>query len=185
MTVTPIRLLGDPVLRTAADPVRDFDHELRGLVSNLTDTLMNANGAGLAAPQIGVSLRVFVFHVDDVLGHIVNPTLDFPDDEEQIGEEGCLSVPGLYYDTKRRQNVVAMGFNSYGDPLQVVGSGMMARCVQHEYDHLEGVIFLDRLDTETRKRAMREIRATEWYGQGAPVIKTSPHPLGFAPGRHG
>jgi len=185
VTVTPIRLFGDPVLRTAADPVRDFDQELRGLVSDLTDTLMNANGAGLAAPQIGVSLRVFVFHVDDVVGHIVNPTLDFPDDEEQIGEEGCLSIPGLYYDTKRRQNVVAKGFNSYGDPFQLVGSGMMSRCVQHETDHLDGVIFLDRLDTDTRKRAMREIRAAEWYGQGAPVVKTSPHPLGFASGRHG
>jgi peptide deformylase len=184
VTVTPIRIFGDPVLRSAADPVVDFDKELRGLVSDLTDTLLEANGAGLAAPQIGVSLRVFVFDVDDVLGHLINPSLHFPDEEEQDGQEGCLSIPGLYYDTKRRMNVVAKGFNSYGDPMQIVGSGMMARCVQHETDHLDGVMFLERLDPETRKQAMKDIRAAEWYGDNAPVVKISPHVSGGLPG-HG
>jgi peptide deformylase len=178
VTATPIRLFGDPVLRSPADPVRDFDKELRTLVSDMTDTLLAANGAGLAAPQIGVSLRVFVFDVDDVLGHLVNPTLHFPDEEEQEDQEGCLSIPGLYYDTKRRLNVVAKGFNSYGDPLQIVSTGRMARCAQHETDHLDGVLFLDRLDTETRKRAMKEIRAAEWYGEAAPVVKLNPHGSG-------
>ncbi len=177
MTVTPIRLFGDPVLRSPADPVVDFDRELRALVKNMTDTLLDAGGAGLAAPQVGVGLRVFVFDVDDVLGHIINPVLTFPDDEEQEGPEGCLSVPGLFYDTKRRLNAVATGLNTYGDPMQVVGSGMMARCVQHETDHLDGVLFLDRLDVDTRKVAMREIRAAEWYGDVAPVVKISPHGL--------
>jgi peptide deformylase len=184
VTITPIRIFGDPVLRSAADPVVTFDKELRGLVSDLTDTLLEANGAGLAAPQIGVSLRVFVFDVDDVLGHLVNPVLHFPDEEEQDGQEGCLSIPGLYYDTKRRMNVVAKGFNSYGDPMQIVGSGLMARCVQHETDHLDGVMFVERLDAETRKQAMREIRAAEWYGDNATAVKLSPHAAGGLPG-HG
>ncbi|WFE28879.1 peptide deformylase [Solwaraspora sp. WMMD791] len=176
MTVQPIRLFGDPVLRTAAEPVVDFDAELRGLVADLTDSMTDQNGAGLAAPQLGVGLRVFTFHVDDLLGHLVNPVLDFPDEEEQDGPEGCLSIPGLYFDTKRRQNVVAKGFNEYGDPVQIVGSGLLARCVQHETDHLDGVLFLDRLDPVTRKEAMRAIRQSDWYDEAAPpTIKVSPH----------
>ena len=186
MSVTPIRLFGDPVLRSPADPVVDFDKELRTLVADLTDTLLDAAGAGLAAPQIGVGLRVFVFDVEEVVGHLVNPVLSFPDEEEQDGQEGCLSIPGLYYDTKRRQNVVAKGFNEYGDPMQIVGSGMLARCVQHETDHLDGVLFLDRLDSATRKLAMKEIRAADWYGD-KPVVKVSPHGpgglSGLTPGR--
>jgi peptide deformylase len=176
VTVQPIRLFGDPVLRTPAEPVVDFDAELRRLVADLTDTMREQNGAGLAAPQLGVGLRVFSFDVDDVVGHLVNPVLEFPDDEEQDGQEGCLSIPGLYFDTKRRLNVVAKGFNEYGDPMQIVGTGLMARCVQHETDHLDGVLFLDRLDPEARKEAMRAIRQADWYDQDAPpVIKTSPH----------
>jgi peptide deformylase len=175
VTATPIRLFGDPVLRSAADPVVDFDKELRKLVTDLTDTMREAGGVGLAAPQIGVGLRVFTFDVDEVLGHLINPVLHFPDEEEQDGQEGCLSIPGLYFDTKRRQNVVAKGFNSYGDPVQIVGTGLMARCVQHETDHLDGVLFLDRLDAETRKQAMKEIRAAEWYGGKPPVVKLDPH----------
>jgi len=179
VSVTPIRLFGDPVLRSPADPVVDFDKELRTLVADMTETLREASGAGLAAPQVGVGLRVFVFDVEDVPGHLVNPVLHFPDEEEQEGQEGCLSIPGLYYDTKRRMNVIAKGFNEYGDPLQIVGTGMMARCVQHETDHLDGVLFLDRLDPATRKQAMREIREAEWYGDHPPVVKLSPHsPLG-------
>jgi len=176
VTVQPIRLFGDPVLRTAAEPVVDFDAELRGLVADLTDSMTDQNGAGLAAPQLGVGLRVFTFHVDDLLGHLVNPVLDFPDEEEQDGPEGCLSIPGLYFDTKRRQNVVAKGFNEYGDPMQIVGSGLLARCVQHETDHLDGVLFLDRLDAATRKEAMKAIREADWYDAAAPpTVKVSPH----------
>jgi peptide deformylase len=179
VTAQPIRLFGDPVLRTPADPVADFDRELRRLVTDLTDTMLGQGGAGLAAPQIGVGLRVFTFDVDDVVGHLVNPVLQFPDEEEQDGPEGCLSIPGVYIDTKRRQNVVARGFNSHGDPVQIVGTGLMSRCVQHETDHLDGVLFLDRLDAEARKEAMRQIRAADWYDAGAPpVVKLSPHGSG-------
>ena len=176
MTVQPIRLFGDPVLRTPADAVVDFDAELRRLVRDLTETMQDEGGAGLAAPQLGVGLRVFTFHVDEVVGHIVNPVLSFPDDEEQDGPEGCLSIPGVYVDTKRRMNVVAKGFNQHGDPVQVVGSGMLARCCQHETDHLDGVLFLDRLDAKRRKDAMKQIRAAEWYNPDAPpTVKVSPH----------
>jgi peptide deformylase len=180
VTVQPIRLFGDPVLRTPADAVTDFDAELRRLVRDLTETMQDEGGAGLAAPQLGVGLRVFTFHVDEVVGHIVNPVLSFPDDEEQDGPEGCLSIPGVYVDTRRRQHVVAQGFNEYGDPLQLVGTGLMARCVQHETDHLDGVLFLDRLDAAARKDAMKQIRAAEWYDTGAPpTIRTSPHDRGI------
>jgi len=178
VTVQPIRLFGDPVLRTPADPVVDFDKELRTLVRDLVETMQDEGGAGLAAPQLGVGLRVFTFDVDDVVGHIVNPVLSFPDDEEQDGAEGCLSIPGIYIDTKRRQNVVAAGFNEHGDPIQIVGTGLMARCAQHETDHLDGVLFVDRLDADRRKQAMKEIRAAEWYNPDAPpVVKASPHGL--------
>jgi peptide deformylase len=178
LTVQSVRLFGDPVLRTAADPVVDFDKELRKLVSDLLDTMHQQNGTGLAAPQIGVGLRVFSFDVDEVVGHLVNPVLEFPDEEEQDGPEGCLSIPGVYVDTKRRQNVIAKGFNEHGDPIQIVGTGLMARCAQHETDHLDGVLFVDRLDPERRKQAMKEIRAAEWYSPAAPpVVKASPHGL--------
>ena len=152
----------------------DFGKELRRLVRDLTETLLDAQGAGLAAPQIGVGLRVFVFDVDDVVGHLVNPVLEFPDEEEQVGQEGCLSIPGVYADAKRRQNVVAKGFDEHGEPVQIVGSGVMARCAQHETDHLDGVLFLDRLDPAARKAAMKEIRAADWYAAGMKV-KLSPH----------
>ena len=176
MTIQPIRLLGDPVLRTPADAVVDFDKELRRLVDDLLETMRGENGSGLAAPQIGVGLRVFTFEVDDVAGHLINPVLDYPDDEEQDGPEGCLSIPGVYVDTKRRQNVVARGFNMYGDEIQIVGAGLLSRCVQHETDHLDGVLFLDRLDSSRRKEAMKAIRASEWYDPIAPpVVKVSPH----------
>jgi peptide deformylase len=176
VTVQPIRLFGDPVLRTAADPVADFDKELRKLVKDLTETLLDEGGAGLAAPQIGVGLRVFAFDVDEVVGHLINPELHFPDEEEQDGPEGCLSIPGIYVDTKRRMNVVAKGFNEYGDPVRLVGTGTMARCCQHETDHLDGVLFLDRLDPAGRKDAMRQIREAPWYNAEAPpAVKVSPH----------
>jgi len=177
VTVQPIRLFGDPVLRTPADPVVDFDKELRGLVADLFETMLDAPGAGLAAPQIGVSLRVFTYHLDDEEhGHLVNPELSFPDEEEQDGPEGCLSIPELSWDCKRHLHVVATGMNMYGEPVTVKGTEMLARCIQHETDHLDGVLFVDRLDPETRRRALAEIRAAEWAGGPLPTVKLSPHP---------
>jgi peptide deformylase len=173
VAVKPIRLFGDPVLTTPAAPVETFDKELRKLVRDLTDTMMDAPGAGLAAPQLGVSLRVFVYDVDDVLGHLINPTLDLSE-EIQEGDEGCLSVPELAFSTRRSLRVVAKGFNEFGEPVVIEGSDLLARCVQHETDHLDGIMFIDRLDVETRKEAMRAIREADWFGE-APPVKLSPH----------
>lgn len=176
MAVRDVRLFGDPILRTAAEPVTDFDKQLRGLVKNLTETLRDARGSGLAAPQIGVGLRVFAYAVDGQRGYLVNPALTFPDAEEQDGEEGCLSFPGLYFDVKRRRNTVARGFTDRGDPVQVVGTATLARCFQHETDHLDGVLFIDRMDSATRKAAMKAIREAGWSGL-APAVRLSPHPV--------
>jgi peptide deformylase len=177
VTVQPIRLFGDPVLRTRAETVTDFDKELRTLVADLAETMLAAPGSGLAAPQIGVGLRVFTYHVDDSqCGHLVNPVLHFPSDEEQDGPEGCLSIPGLSFDCRRRAHVVAHGQNMFGDAITVEGTAMLARAVQHETDHLDGVLFVERLDAETRKAAMKAIREAEWSGRRPPTVKLSPHP---------
>ena len=175
MSVQQIRLFGDPVLTTPADEVTTFDKELRVLVKDLTETMQDAPGAGLAAPQIGVSLRVFTYDVDDVLGHVVNPVITVKSEDEQDGDEGCLSFPGLAFPTPRHMRVVATGFNMYGDPITLEGSELLARCIQHEVDHLDGILFIDRMDPEQRKLAMKAIREAEWSGLSDPVVKISPH----------
>jgi peptide deformylase len=174
VAIQDIRLFGDPVLRTPAAPVTDFDKELRILVKDLQDTMLDAPGAGLAAPQIGVSLRVFTYYVDDVLGHLVNPELDLSE-ELQDGEEGCLSLPGIFFDTPRALRVVAKGWNMYGEPVTVEGSELLARAIQHETDHLDGVLFIDRMDRKQRKLAMKAIREAAWAGVPAPEVRVSPH----------
>ena len=179
MSIQQIRLFGDPVLTTPAVPVTTFDKELRKLVKDLTETMQDAPGAGLAAPQIGVPLRVFVWDVDEALGHLVNPTLDLSD-EMQEGDEGCLSFPELRFNTPRAMRAVAKGFNMYGDPVVIEGTEFLARALQHETDHLDGIVFIDRLSTEDRKLAMKEIRESEWFGAAIssgnnPTIKVSPH----------
>jgi peptide deformylase len=179
VAIQPIRLFGDPVLTTPTAAVVDFDKELRILVQDLTETMLEAPGAGLAAPQIGVPLRVFVWDVDDELGHLINPSLDLSSDEQE-GDEGCLSFPGLAYNTKRALQVVAKGFNMFGDPVEISGTNLLARAIQHETDHLDGILFIDRLDAALRKEAMKEIRLAEWFGhavaEGVDLkIKISPH----------
>jgi peptide deformylase len=174
VSIQTIRLFGDPVLRTSAQPVVDFDRELRNLVRDLTDTMLDAPGVGLAAPQIGVGLRVFTYSVDGVVGHLVNPELTLSD-EEQCGPEGCLSFPGLTFDTRRALSVVARGANMWGEPVVLEGSDLLSRCVQHETDHLDGILFIDRLDPEQRKIAMRAIREADWAGGTVPTVKLSPH----------
>jgi peptide deformylase len=181
VAVQPIRLFGDPILRKSAVEVVDFDRELRALVADLTDTMLDAPGAGLAAPQLGVGLRVFTWNVDDEVGHLVNPVLDLSE-ELQDGPEGCLSLPELTYDCRRALSVVAKGFNMYGDPVVIEGSDLLARAIQHETDHLDGVLFIDRLDTEARKAAMREIRESDWFGLDRPRVKVSPHRTGRSGG---
>jgi peptide deformylase len=178
VSVQPVRLFGDPVLRTPAAPVATFDAELRKLVADLTDTMHDEGGAGLAAPQLGVGLRVFAYDCDGFAGHLVNPTFDVVGDEDQIGPEGCLSIPELRWDCRRHLHVVAHGWDQHGEPLTVEGTELLARCIQHETDHLDGVLFVDRLDPATRKQAMAEIRAAAWFADGArPAVRVSPHPL--------
>jgi peptide deformylase len=158
VTIRPIRELGDPVLRTPADPVRTFDRELAALVRDLEETVDHPGRAGLAAPQIGVSLRVFSYNVDGEIGHMVNPVITSLSEEIQDDDEGCLSVPGLYAPTVRAMHAVAEGFDVDGKPLVLEGSGLLARCLQHEVDHLDGKVFLDRLQGEARKKALRTLR---------------------------
>ena len=181
MSIQPIRLFGDPVLVTPASEVVDFDKELRTLVGDLTETMLQAPGVGLAAPQIGVGLRVFVWDVDEALGHLINPTLDLSV-ELQDGEEGCLSFPELSYETPRAFRAVAKGFNMYGEPITVEGTELLARCLQHESDHLEGIVFIDRLSADDRKLAMKEIRESDWFSSAQATglnlnFKVSPHNL--------
>ncbi|KAA0023529.1 peptide deformylase [Antrihabitans cavernicola] len=173
MTVHPVRLFGDPVLRARAAEVVDFDRELHRLVADLTDTMHENGGVGLAAPQLGVGLRVFTYDVGDFSGHLVNPTFDVVGDENQLGSEGCLSIPELKFDCLRAMSVIAKGFDMHGEPITIEGSDLLARCIQHETDHLDGVLFLDRLDPATRKKAMREIRESDWFGVD-PVVKANP-----------
>lgn len=193
VAVRPIRLFGDPVLRDPAAEVVDFDKELRNLVRDLLDTMTQEGGAGLAAPQLGISLRVFTYHCGDgggadggsadggsgneVTGHLVNPVIEVLGEDMQDGPEGCLSIPRLSWDCRRHLRVVARGQDQHGEPVEVLGTERLARAIQHETDHLDGVLFIDRLDPETRKQAMREIRQARWFGAPAPVVKVSPHPL--------
>jgi len=174
VSVRPIRLFGDPVLRTPAAPVVDFDKELRQLVADLTDTMLDAPGAGLAAPQIGVGLRVFTWYVDGEPGYLVNPTLTLSE-EIQDGPEGCLSIPDITIDCRRALHVVAHGLDMHGEPKLVEGSQLLARALQHETDHLDGILFIDKLDKAARREAMRMIRESEWFGDNAPTVRISPH----------
>jgi len=181
MAIKEIRHFGDPVLITPASEVVTFDKELRKLVKDLTETMLDAPGAGLAAPQIGVPLRVFVWDVDEAIGHLINPTLDLSE-ETQDGNEGCLSFPELVYPTPRAFRAVAQGFTMHGEPITVEGTELLARALQHETDHLDGVLFIDRLSEDNRKLAMKEIRESEWFGLAGesginPTIKVSPHSL--------
>ena len=159
MTVRPIREIGDPVLRTRCDPIRAFDKDLAAVVRDLEETVDHPGRAGLAGNQIGVGLRVFSYNVDGVIGHLVNPVITERSEEVQDGDEGCLSIPGLYAPTVRAMHCVAEGFDVHGEPLRIEGIGLLARCLQHEVDHLDGKLFVDRLTGETRKRVLRALRA--------------------------
>lgn len=181
MAIRTIRLLGDPVLRTQSRPVIDFDVSLRRLVSDLSETLADAGGAGLAAPQIGVNLRVFTYVVLDkslpdfgTMRHIVNPRLVEQSQDTVSDLEGCLSLPGFEYELARSRRVVATGADMYGEPVSIEGTERLARCLAHETDHLDGVLFIDRLEPEARKRALRQVRELALAGEDVP-IKRSPH----------
>ena len=157
MTVRDIRLFGDPVLREVCRAVTDFGPGLARLVTDLVDTCRAPGRAGLAAPQIGVDLRVFCYNVDGEEGYLINPRLAACDGH-QDDLEGCLSIPGLYLPTPRAEHAVATGVGLDGQPVTVEGTGVLARCLQHEVDHLGGLLFLDRLPDGERRRALRTLR---------------------------
>lgn len=158
MTVLSIRMIGDPVLRTPAAEVIEYGPELAWLVHNMTETMHSVNGAGLAAPQVGVGLRVFTYAVDGEEGHVVNPVLTISGGLQGDDQEGCLSVPGIGFALPRADEVQLRGFDVTGRPLQLDAAGMLARCFQHETDHLDGRLYIDRLEGEDRRAALRAIR---------------------------
>jgi len=166
MAVLPIRLFPDPVLRTRADEMTEFDGALEKLVEDMFDTMRADNGVGLAAPQVGVSQRLFVFDCgDEQSGYVINPVWEPIGDEMQYGMEGCLSVPGVYGDVERYNHVVVHGKDCHGNDVSYEGTELLARCIQHESDHLDGIMFMKQQSAENRKLSMAEVRNANWFGQ--------------------
>ena len=163
MTVREIRLFGDPVLKSACEPIVDFNDHAAALVADLIDTTKLPGRAGVAAPQIGVALRAFSYHVNGVVGYLLNPEITELGGEKRLVDEGCLSVPGLWHKTPRYERATARGFDIDGNAVEVSGSGLLAQALQHECDHLEGILYLDRLETDERKLAMRALRDSDWF----------------------
>ncbi len=158
--VDPIRVLGDPVLRQVTAPVRAFDARLRRLVDRMFEAMYAAEGAGLAANQIGVGLRVFVMDCEGVKAAVVNPALVGLSDEVVTDElEGCLSVPGRHYPAPRALRAGVVGVDEHGATLELHGEEYVARCFQHEVDHLDGTVYLDRLQGRVRRQALRDLRS--------------------------
>ena len=158
-----IRLLGDPVLKTRSEPIGTIDARVRGLVEDLVDSVQLPGRAGVAASQIGVNLRAFSYNIDGDVGYILNPVVVELSGEPELVDEGCLSVPGLWYPTKRYPFARVTGINLDGDAIEVSGFGLMAQALQHETDHLDGLLYLDRLDKENRRAAMKEVRESDWF----------------------
>ncbi|MCL2788494.1 MAG: peptide deformylase [Micrococcales bacterium] len=158
MAIREIRIIGDPVLRTACEPITSLDKAVRDLVDDLIQTVDREGRAGLAANQIGVSLQAFSYNIEDEVGCILNPKIVELSEEHQDGDEGCLSVPGLWFPTRRAEFARVVGIDVNGDDVMVEGTGLMARCLQHEVDHLDGKLYLDRLDRLARKKAMQAVR---------------------------
>ena len=162
MSVRDIRLFGDPILKSVCDPVSDLT-AVKNLVQDLLDTTDLPGRAGVAANQIGVALRVFAYSVDDELGYLINPEINELSGDQVEIEEGCLSVPGLWHKTPRYQIATARGLQLDGSEVEVTGEGLLAQALQHECDHLDGLLYLDRLLPEERKLALRALREQEWF----------------------
>lgn len=163
MTVREIRLFGDPVLKTVSDPVTKFDENAKALIQDLLDTTQLPGRAGVAAPQIGVNLRAFSYNVNGQVGYLINPVLVEVSGEKQLVDEGCLSVPELWHKTPRFEFAKAVGVDLDGNTVEVEGTGLMAQMLQHECDHLDGFVYLDRLEDDERKLAMKSLRSTDWF----------------------
>jgi peptide deformylase len=163
VTVRPIRLFGDPVLRAPSARIETIDDGIRALVQDLLDTVELPGRAGVAAPQIGVGLRAFSYNIDGDIGYILNPEIvEVSGDAEPTGE-GCLSVPGLWHDALRHPWAKVRGIDLDGAEVELEGEGLLAQALQHETDHLDGMLYLQRLAPDDRKSAMREIRESDWF----------------------
>ena len=163
MSVRPIRLFGDPVLRSTSDPVTIGDPRLASLVEDLIDTVREPGRAGVAAAQIGVSLRAFSYNVDGQVGYVLNPVVVEVSGARTLVDEGCLSVPGFWFPTPRYEYARVEGVDLEGRKVVLEGTGLMAQALQHETDHLDGTLYVLTLEPETKREAMREIRAADWW----------------------
>jgi peptide deformylase len=174
LAILPIRTFGDPVLRQRAREVDHVTDVHRRLVADMLETMREAPGVGLAGPQVGVLERVFVWEVEDRHGAVFNPVVVRRSDEWVSGEEGCLSIPGLTYDVDRHSSVTIEGLDEDGGPISIDAGDddFLARVFQHEIDHLDGVLFLDRLPDATRRKAMRALRDTLLGLPAAPEAST-------------
>jgi peptide deformylase len=167
VTVRQIRLFGDPVLRSACDPLAPGDRSAAGLIDDLVDTVRVPGRAGVAANQIGVGLRAFSYNVDDEVGYIINPVLEEVSGEPTLVDEGCLSVPGFYFPRLRYPHARVRGVDLDGNEIVLEGDGLMAQALQHETDHLDGHLYIEGLEPETKREAMRAIRQSDWWGQSS------------------
>jgi len=163
VTERQIRLFGDPVLKTPSDPIGEIDDGVRGLVEDLVDSVLPPGRAGVAAPQIGVNERAFSYNVDGKVGYVINPVLVEVSGEPELMDEGCLSVPGLWFKTLRYPFARVTGIDLDGNEIEVSGTGVLAQALQHETDHLDGKLYLDRLDKESRREAMKQVRESDWF----------------------
>ncbi len=163
MAVREIRLFGDPVLRTPCTTIDQIDDGVRALVSDLCDTVAFDGRAGLAAPQIGYSQRAFSLYLDGRVSYVLNPELVEVEGEPVPTGEGCLSVPELWFPVLRYPRATVRGINLAGEVVVITGEGLTAQALQHECDHLDGKLYLSRLDRESRGEAMRRIRASQWF----------------------
>ncbi|KFI49228.1 peptide deformylase [Bifidobacterium boum] len=157
MAIREIRVIPDPVLRTPCETIDTITPAIRRMVQDLLDTVDDPGRAGLSANQIGISLRAFSYNIEGKLGYVLNPVLE-ETSGEQYGDEGCLSVPGLWYKTRRADYARVRGIDVEGKTVVLEGRGIMGRMLQHETDHLDGHIYLDRLEKEERRAAMRTLR---------------------------
>lgn len=165
-TARKITVVGDPVLAAPCREVTEFDESLATLIDDMFASMAVAEGVGLAAPQVGVDLAVFVYDCPDEngvhqVGHVVNPTIEVHG-ETVVQDEGCLSVPGPYEELGRAASATVRGFDKDGKPVEVTGSGFFARCLQHETDHLSGVLYIDHLPRNRRRKALREMEPFDW-----------------------
>jgi peptide deformylase len=156
-----VRKLGDPVLRASAVPVERFDEQLKAEIERMGELMHDALGVGLAATQLGILHRVLVYRADpeDPVTALVNPVLEWSSEEQEVAEEGCLSLPGVHVDVERPMSVRVRARDPANKELEIEAEGLPARIIQHEMDHLDGVLILDRISREARKQAMREMRA--------------------------